>query len=113
MHELPVVIDIVRIANEESEKRGMKNVRRINLVIGELSSIFDESVQMYFEVIAENTSCASAKLFFEHRPAILKCISCSCEFPHEKNFDCPVCGGESVLVKGTGREFYVKSIEGE
>jgi hydrogenase nickel incorporation protein HypA/HybF len=113
MHELPVVIDLVRIAGEESAKRSMKKVSRINLVIGELSAIIDESVQMYFEVIAENTCCAGAELCFEHCPAILKCCQCGHNFPHVKSFDCPECGGDSVLIKGTGREFYVRSIEGE
>jgi hydrogenase nickel incorporation protein HypA/HybF len=112
MHELPVVIDLVRIAGEEAERFGFKKVSRINLVIGELASIIDESVQMYFEVIAENTCCEGARLSFQHCPAILKCSRCGNQFEHDKNFECPVCGGESVLIKGTGREFYVKSIEG-
>lgn len=112
MHELPVVIDIIRIMKEEAEKRGYKKISQINLVIGELSSIIDESVQMYFEVMAENTPCEGAKLNFEHVPAKLKCLRCGFEFPHKGGFDCPRCGGESVLIKGTGREFYIKSFEG-
>lgn len=112
MHELPVVIDIVRIMEEESKKHGYKKISQINLVIGELSSIIDESVQMYFEVIAENTPCEGAKLTFEHIPAKLKCLRCGFEFPHNGSFDCPKCGGESALIKGTGREFYIKSFEG-
>lgn len=113
MHELPVVIDLVRIVKEEAAKRGLKKITCINLVIGELSSIIDESVQMYFEIIAEESCCSGAKLIFEHVPAMLRCSRCNFEFPHYKNFDCPKCGGESVLIKGTGREFYVKSLEGE
>lgn len=113
MHELPVVIDLVKITGGEAKKLGLKKITNINLVIGELSSIIDESVQMYFEVIAENTCCAGAILKFDHRPAMLCCVKCGFEFPHEKHFDCPKCGGDSLLIKGTGREFYVKSIEGE
>jgi hydrogenase nickel incorporation protein HypA/HybF len=113
MHELPVVIDIVKVVGEEAEKRNIKKVSKINLVIGELSSIMDESVQMYFEIISENTACEGAILKFEHIPATLKCVECQNEFPHEKSFDCPKCGGDSVLVKGTGREFYIKSFDGE
>lgn len=113
MHELPVVLDIIRVMKEEAQKRGFKKITKINLVIGELSSIVDESVQMYFEVAAKDTPCAEATLFFEHRPAMLKCCSCGQEFPHEKSFDCPVCGGDSMLMKGTGTEFYIKSFDGE
>lgn len=113
MHELPVVMDIVHVMDDESKRCGLQKITQINLVMGELSSVIDESVQMYFEVIAENTPCAGAKLTFEQVPATLKCQKCGHEFPHDKGFDCPSCGGESVLVKGSGREFYIKSYEGE
>ncbi|CDZ24068.1 hypothetical protein CCDG5_0949 [[Clostridium] cellulosi] len=113
MHELPVVIDIIKVISEEAKKNGIKKVNRIDLVIGELSSIIDESVQMYFDVMSENSVCAGAKLYFEHVPAMLKCVKCGKEFEHRKSFVCPECGGESVLIKGTGREFYIKSFDGE
>lgn len=113
MHELPVVLDIVRVIQEEAQKRGFQKVMQINLVIGELSSIVDESVQMYFEVAAKDSVCSNAKLTFEHHPAMLKCERCGKEFPHEKSFNCPVCGGDSVLVKGTGNEFYIRSFDGQ
>ena len=113
MHELPVVLDIVRVMDEEAKKRGFEKVTQIDLVIGELSSIIGESVQMYFEVVAENSVCAGALLTFEHRPAILKCKKCGREFPHEKSFNCPDCGGDAVLVKNTGREFYIRSFDGQ
>ncbi len=64
MHELPVVLDIIRVMKEEAQKRGFEKITKINLVIGELSSIVDESVQMYFEVAAKDTPCAKATLFF-------------------------------------------------
>ena len=114
MHELPVVLDIVRIMDEEAKKHKFQKITRIDLVIGELSSIIDESVQMYFEVAAKSSPCAGAKLIFERRSAMLKCQCCGTEFPHEKScFQCPVCNGDSVLIKGTGNEFYIRSFEGQ
>lgn len=113
MHELPVVLDMIRTVEEEASKRGLHKVDRIDLVIGELSSIVGESVQMYFDVASENSVCAGAKLTFDHRPAMLRCTECGREFPHEKSFSCPDCGGDAVLVKDTGREFYIRSFNGE
>ncbi len=113
MHELPVVLDIVRVMDEEAKKRSLKKITQINLVIGELSSIIGESVQMYFEVVAENSVCENAKLHFENRPAMLKCKECDLEFPHGKDFTCPECGGDAVLLRDTGREFYIRSFDGE
>lgn len=113
MHELPIVVDIIKVIEEEAEKRNLHRVRQITLVIGELSSVIDESVQMYFDIMSEGKICEGAHLSFEHIPAKLKCTSCGTEFPHNRSFDCPKCGGESVLIKGTGREFYIKSFDGE
>lgn len=113
MHELPVVQDVIKIAADEAAERGFVRVTKITIVLGELSSVMDECVQMYFELLGEGTVCASAKLCFEHVPATLRCTVCGRQFAHVKSFDCPDCGGSSVLVKGTGKEMYVKSIDGE
>ena len=112
MHELPVVLDILRVMEEEAKKRNFRKITRIDLVVGELSSIVGECVQMYFDVASKGGVCAGAKLTFDRRPAMLRCQKCGKEFPHEKSFACPVCGGDSVLIKGTGREFYIRSFEG-
>lgn len=113
MHELPVVLDIVRVMDEEAKKKGLQKITQINLVIGELSSFVDESVQMYFEIVAKDSPCSGAQLVFEHRPAMLKCQRCGREFPHDKSFVCPDCGGDSILQRGTGNEFYIRSFEGQ
>ncbi len=113
MHELPVVQDVIRVVGEEARARSLSRVSSITLVLGELSAVMDESVQMYFELLAEGTPCEGAVLRFEHTAARLRCIACGHEFEHKKSFDCPCCGGESHLIKGTGQELYIKSIDGE
>jgi len=113
VHELPVVTDVIKVVSEEAEKLGLKRIDRITLVVGELSSVMDESVQMYFELLAEGTPCGAAKLVFEHLGATFRCSACAYEFEHKKRFECPLCGGEALLVKGSGRELYIKSIDGE
>jgi hydrogenase nickel incorporation protein HypA/HybF len=113
MHELPVVLDIIRVMDEEAKKNSIQRIKQINLVIGELSSVINESVQMYFEIAAKGTPCEGSELVFEHRPAMLKCEGCGNEFPHKKDFQCPLCGKDSVLIKGTGREFYIRSFDGQ
>lgn len=79
MHELPIVQDVIKQATASALKLGVEDIKSITLVIGELSSVIDESVQMYFELLAENTPCRNAVLKFEHRPALLKCESCGAE----------------------------------
>ena len=76
MHELPVVMDIIREMDEQAQKCGFEKITEIDLVIGELSSVVDESVQMYFDVASQDHPCENAKLKFEHEPAMLKCKEC-------------------------------------
>ena len=113
MHELPAVEDMIRTLDRESEEKGIKKIERINLSIGELSGIIGECVQIYFDLLSEGHSCEKAELNITHVPAIFKCSKCGKEFPHGKSFNCPDCGGEAVLIKGTGREFMIVSVEGE
>lgn len=113
MHELPVMREMLRIVGEEAQKRGLSSVNSITIVVGELASVLDEPCRMYFELLAEGTPCESAQLLFEHRPAMLRCTACGHEFAHAHRFDCPACGGQGVLIKGTGHELYIKAIDGE
>ncbi len=110
MHELPAVEDQIRTLDEESENKGISQILEIHIVIGELSSYIGECVQMYFDLLSEGHSCENAKLIFHHTRARFKCISCGHEFDHDKDFTCPLCGGESRLIKGTGREFLINKL---
>lgn len=112
MHELPFVTELVRISAEEAVRQGLQRVSRVDVVTGELTSLEDEAIRMYFEAVAEGTPCEGAGLFFEHTRAMLRCARCGKEFPHLHGFQCPSCGGDGMLVKGSGRECYVKSIAG-
>ncbi len=111
MHELPAVEDLIRTLDEESENKGISEISEIHIVIGELSSYIGECVQMYFDFLSEGHSCENAKLVFHHKKARFKCSSCGHEFDHEKDFACPLCGGEGRLIKGTGKEFLISSIK--
>ena len=111
MHELPVVQDLIKTLDKESKDRNINKITEINLVIGELSGIIGECVQTYFDLLSEGHTCEKAKLKFTFLPSTLVCRECGHEFPHEKSFDCPLCGGAAKLKKGSGRDFYVRSIE--
>ena len=111
MHELPVVEDLIKTLDRESEEKNITGIKAVNLRIGELSGIMGECVQMYFDVLSRGHSCERAVLNITHVPAMLKCDKCGREFPHEKSFDCPDCGRMGKLVKGSGREFMLESID--
>ena len=113
MHELAVTEDIVKIVTRHAEQAGAKRIIRINLVIGELASIVDDSVQFYFDYLAQNTPAAGAQLVFERLDVQVRCQACEHTWePSDADWTCPACG-QACGVCVQGREFFVDSIEVE
>jgi hydrogenase nickel incorporation protein HypA/HybF len=111
MHELAVTESILEIASSYAEKSKASRVTRINLVIGRLSSIVDDSVQFYWDPIAEGTICSGSTLSFKRLPAILHCTTCNQDYQIEEELTpCPICGGYQTTIV-SGEEFFVESIE--
>ena len=111
MHELAITEEILRITVEHAEKARAEHVTDIHLVIGDLSSVVDDSVQFYFDFSSPGTVAEGAELHFRRVPARLRCRQCEQEFePEDRDWHCPKCralGGDVIQ----GREFYVESIE--
>ena len=113
IHEYSVTKGLVNIVLEEGKRANAARITEIRLVIGDLSTIIDDSVQMYFDIIAEGTLAEGAKLVFKRVPSEFMCKNCGHVFVKPvKGFDCPNCGGVGTPT-GKGKEFYVESIEVE
>ncbi|MBC7254547.1 MAG: hydrogenase maturation nickel metallochaperone HypA [Chloroflexi bacterium] len=111
MHELAVTESIVEIVCRHAERAKAKRIRRIYLVIGDLSSIVDDSVQFYFDFVSQDTLAQGAKLVFRRIPVELVCEACGHRWnPPDADWVCPACGERRGRVLA-GREFYVESIE--
>jgi len=111
MHELPVTQNILDIALDHAHKAQAKRVLRINLTIGELSSIIDDSVQFYWEIIAKGTIAEGAVLNFNSIPTLLECHACHTQYkPVDREYACPNC--QSLQFKIVhGQEFFLESID--
>jgi hydrogenase nickel incorporation protein HypA/HybF len=111
MHELAITEEILRITLENAESADASRVTDINLVIGDLSSVVDDSVQFYFDFVSPGTPAEGAKLHFRRVAVSLRCHNCAREFtPQGRDWRCPDCdamGGDVIA----GREFYLESIE--
>lgn len=111
MHELAVTENLLEIALQHGRKAGAKKITNLHLVIGPLSSIVDESVQFYWDIIAKDTIAEGAKLHFNRTQCQLICLDCKREFSSNgENFSCPVCGKMNVKII-SGDEFYLESID--
>lgn len=111
MHELSVTENILSIATRHAIQAGAKKVTDINIVIGRLSSIVDDSVQFYWDILSQGTICAGAILHFTRTPARMVCLDCENTYTLDDDLiACPSCHSANVHVTG-GEEFYLDSIE--
>ncbi len=112
MHELPVTKGILAAAVEAAEQNGARRIIAIDLVIGNLASIVDDSVQFYFDMLSKNTLAEGAKLNFKRESGTARCWDCGHQFDAGIPLirECPACNSARLHVSG-GREFYVESIE--
>ncbi len=108
MHELAVTQTILKIALEHAPQGA--RISDLYLVVGELSSMVDDSVQFYWDMIAEGTAAQGARLHFERRPAQMICGECGAQFSPLRALACPDCGGQQARL-AAGEEFYLEAIE--
>ena len=113
MHELSVTQSVLDIALEHAKVAQAEKITRINLVIGEMSSIVDDCVQFYFDFISKGGIASNATLSFHRIPTQVRCRNCATTFsPKETDWECPNCGEWNVEITA-GQEFYIDSIEVE
>jgi hydrogenase nickel incorporation protein HypA/HybF len=111
MHELAVTESILAISLEHAQRAKASRVTEINLLIGNLSSIIDDSISFYWEIISKDTICAQSTLHFSRIPGHLKCNNCSKEYDiTDELIPCPQCSSSNVTIL-RGNEFRVDSIE--
>ena len=111
MHELPVTESILEISLRHATAVSAKRITDIYLVIGDLASIVDESVQFYWDIVSQNTVAEGAKLHFRRISTKLLCLDCNLSYqPASMEMNCPTCDGVNIKII-TGEEFYLESIE--
>jgi hydrogenase nickel incorporation protein HypA/HybF len=111
MHELSVVESMVSVVLRHAEKNNATQVTKINLVLGEVSSVMEDPVRFYFDVISKDTIAEGAELSIRRTPLMARCGDCEKEFRVvDFDFTCPGCKGSETELT-TGREFQVESIE--
>jgi len=113
MHELAVTQSILDISLRHAKEAGAKQITGINLVIGEFASIVDDSVQFYWDLLADDTIAQGAQLHFERIRGEMTCTHCKHSFhPKDTDFVCPNCESQFVQIT-KGDEFRVDSIDVE
>jgi hydrogenase nickel incorporation protein HypA/HybF len=113
MHELAVTENLLEIAIRHGNTAGAKKISKLYLVVGQLSSIVDDSVQFYWDIISKGTVAEGAKLHFHRNSLVLNCKECAQQFtPIGDDLSCPSCGSIQIQVI-SGEEFYLEAIDVE
>ena len=111
MHEMSVTESMVGVVLRHAEQNHATRVTRINMVLGDFSSVMPESVQFYFDIISKDTVAEGAELNFRRTKLLARCEGCGDEFEVvEYDFTCPGGQGSKTEII-SGREFQVESIE--
>jgi len=113
MHELQIAEELAGIVLEVAANEHLSKVSRVNVSFGQLAGVVPELFETAFQVTVAGTIAENAALEIETIPVKLKCSSCNAEYQvKENNFVCENCGSFEIEII-SGREMYVKNIEGE
>lgn len=110
MHELGVVIEVVKTVEKVALENDLTTIESLVLQIGELSSMVPKYIESCFEVAVDNTKLQDTKLEIEIIPANALCKDCNKVFNVKDNKGyCPYCEGKKLELL-SGKEFIIKEI---
>ncbi len=111
MHELAVTQSILDIVLQNASQAQATKITNIYLVIGDLSSIVDDSVQFYWDIISKDSIAEGAQLQFRRITTQFECLDCHEVYqPDGDSIICPHCGSTRIKVL-SGEEFYLEAID--
>lgn len=110
MHELSIVMGIIKIVLAEAERADAEVVEEIELDIGRLSTVEMDSFEFAWRQGVKNTILEGAKKNINRIGGMARCLDCAFDFPLEQVFDpCPLCGQHLISIIA-GKELRVRSL---
>ncbi len=110
MHELGILVEIVRRVEQVMDQQGLTQVESLVLQIGEMASVVPYFVEQCYPAAVNGTRLENTRLEIEILPANARCKACGHVFHLQKDVRvCPTCGGTDWELLG-GREFMIKQI---
>ena len=112
MHEIGLVEDILSVINTKlKESEPNSEVKKVNIVIGELEHLSPDHFEFHFRQRTKATPLERAELNFKEVRARFRCKNCNREFSAEEGREgCPNCQSRvNDIIEGIG--IYVESVE--
>jgi hydrogenase nickel incorporation protein HypA/HybF len=110
LHELGVVIEVVKTVEDFAKKNGVTKIDTLVLQVGQLASVIPKYIEACYPAAVDGTLLQETKLKIEILPGNVICKKCNKVYNLiENNKKCPDCrSNEWELL--CGREFKIKEI---
>ena len=110
MHELGIVMEIVRVVTELVKEQDISEVEAVVLQIGELSTVVPKYIEECWPAAIDGTFMERTKIEIEIMPGNAICKDCGTVFNLLSNEGkCAGCHGKNFDIL-SGRDFYIKEI---
>jgi hydrogenase nickel incorporation protein HypA/HybF len=124
MHELSIAVSLIDAACDELDRLNADpasdpstptrttRVVALRMRLGPLSGVVKDALLFSFDLAAEGTPIAGARLDIDEVPVVVFCAQCAArrELPSIQSFRCPVCDQPTPNVVA-GREMELRSME--
>jgi hydrogenase nickel incorporation protein HypA/HybF len=113
MHEIKIAEDLSAIVLETAGRENLTKVTKVNISFGQLVQIVPDIFRFAFSEAVRNSVAEDAEVNIEIVPVRMKCINCGYDFQvMENRFTCNNCESTDLSII-SGKELFIKSIEGE
>lgn len=110
MHEMSIANSILKIAKTEVMKTNAKQIKEIELEIGELAGVEYESLDFALNVLTRNSEFENTKILILKPKGKAQCSDCKHLFEIETFLSsCPECKSYNTIII-SGKELRVKSL---
>ncbi|MGI5985894.1 MAG: hydrogenase maturation nickel metallochaperone HypA [Clostridiales bacterium] len=110
MHELGIVMEIVRVVEDLAKEQDITEVDTIVLQIGELSPVVPKYIEECYPAAIDGTFMEKTKLEIEIIPGNAMCKNCGTVFNLlSRNGICPKCQKKEYEIL-SGKDFFIKEI---
>ncbi|WP_177917685.1 hydrogenase maturation nickel metallochaperone HypA [uncultured Eubacterium sp.] len=111
MHELGIMLQIVKTIDDALSEQDYKELLSITLQVGEMTDVVPEFLKNAWESIRPNSDYPNAELIIEPVPAVAKCLDCGyTDNIKSFGFECPDCHSSRLKII-SGKELIIKQLE--
>jgi hydrogenase nickel incorporation protein HypA/HybF len=109
MHELAATERLLAQAEQQASSADGR-LTDVHVVLGELSTITEEAVRFYWNLLSAGRPSAEARLHFRPQPGAWRCLDCAQGQGAGLAEQCPACGSYRLHVIG-GQDCYLAAID--